>query len=116
MVTYADKPFAGAVGFRVARDGIDEVGQGHAHGRGGGGGAPSRVGAVSVSRSLVVGDTLFTVSSVGVKAVSLSGLVAEQGWVPFGTVGVHGSTLEPAAAGQGTVGSPASGGFRANLA
>ena len=82
VVSYADKPFAGAVGFRVARAGIDEVGR-VTHTGETAGGSSGRVGAIAVSRSLVVGDTLFTVSSVGVKAVSL-GTFAEQGWVSFG--------------------------------
>ena len=82
VVSYADKPFAGAVGFRVSRSGIDEVGR-VTHTGEGAGASSGRVGAVAVSRSLVVGDTLFTVSSMGVKAVSL-GSFAEQGWVSFG--------------------------------
>jgi uncharacterized secreted protein with C-terminal beta-propeller domain len=82
VTTYADKPFAGAVGFRVTRTGIDEVGR-VTHTGEAAAGASGRVGAIPVNRSLVVGDTLYTVSSVGVKAVSLESF-AEQGWVPFG--------------------------------
>jgi hypothetical protein len=82
VVSYADKPFAGAVGFRVSRTGIDEVGR-VTHTGEAAGGSSGRVAGIAVNRSLVVGDTLFTVSSVGVKAVSL-GTFAEQGWASFG--------------------------------
>ena len=42
----------------------------------------SRVAGIPVRRSLVVGDTLYTVSDQGVKANGLSSFT-EQGWVAF---------------------------------
>lgn len=82
VVSYADKPFAGAVGLRVTRTGIDEVGRvTHAGERS----APSsaEMGAMPIYRTLVVGSTLYTISGAGVKAVAL-GSFADRGWVPFG--------------------------------
>ena len=77
---WAEKPFVGAVGFRVGRGGIVEAGRvTHA---GESGVAGSRVAGIPVRRSLVVGDTLYTVSDQGVKANGLSSF-AEQGWVAF---------------------------------
>jgi uncharacterized secreted protein with C-terminal beta-propeller domain len=83
VMANADKPFAGAVGFRVSRGGIDEVGR-VAHAGETAGGRSGQVQVMPVNRSLVVGDTLYTVSSAGVKAVSL-GSFADRGWVAFGT-------------------------------
>jgi uncharacterized secreted protein with C-terminal beta-propeller domain len=72
LATYGDRPFVGAIGFRVGRaSGIDEVGR-IAHG----------ATAVAVRRSTVVGDTLYTVSDAGVRASDL-GSLANQGWASF---------------------------------
>jgi hypothetical protein len=66
------QPFVGAVGFRVA-GGIAELGR-VTHGSG--------EGAGYINRSVVVGDRLFTISELGVKASSLDTLT-EQAWVAF---------------------------------
>jgi uncharacterized secreted protein with C-terminal beta-propeller domain len=72
VATYGDRPFVGAIGFRVGRaNGIDEVGR-IAHG----------ATAAAVRRSTVVGDTLYTVSDVGVRASDV-GSLANQGWAGF---------------------------------
>ena len=72
LATYGDRPFVGAIGFRVGRaNGIDEVGRiGHG------------TFAAAIRRSAVVGDTLYTVSDVGVRASDL-GSLANQGWAGF---------------------------------
>ena len=78
---YAEKPFLGAIGFRVGRGGIDEVGRvTHA----GEPGSPSadRIGGIPIRRSLVVGDLLYTVSDSGVKATGLA-TFADNGWAAF---------------------------------
>src|SRR5262249_19703782 len=79
--SYADKPFVGAVGFRVARAGITEAGRGTHAGESSGGGV-SRIPGSPVRRSAVVGDTLYTVSDEGVKASSLTSFT-DQGWAAF---------------------------------
>jgi hypothetical protein len=66
-------PFLGAIGFEVRRAGIDEVGR-VTHD---GGQYPA-----PVRRSVVVGDRLFTLSELGVKASDLATL-ADEAWVPF---------------------------------
>ncbi len=66
-------PFLGAIGFTIGRTRIDELGR-ISHD---GGQYPS-----SVRRSVVVGDRLFTVSDLGVKASALSTL-ADQAFVAF---------------------------------
>jgi uncharacterized secreted protein with C-terminal beta-propeller domain len=66
-------PFVGAIGFRVARSGIGEVGR-VAHDSG-----PYPVG---VRRALVVGGRLFTISELGAKVSELDSF-AEQAWLPF---------------------------------
>jgi uncharacterized secreted protein with C-terminal beta-propeller domain len=66
--------FAGAIGFKVSRGGIDEAGRA-SH--------PATDGyAPPVQRSLVVGDRLFTVSGAGVKATDL-GTFADRGFAAF---------------------------------
>jgi hypothetical protein len=60
----------GAVGLRVGRRGIDRVGRVE-HDR-----------AQPIRRSLVVRDSVVTVSETGVKASSLATL-AERGWIAF---------------------------------
>ena len=78
---YNEKPFIGAVGFRVGRGGIDEAGRvthsGEASPGGGG-----RVAGAPIRRSLVVGDALYTVSEAGVKATDLASF-ADAGWAAF---------------------------------
>ncbi len=64
----------GAVGMRVTRDGINEAGRvTHPN-------DPQFVGGVR--RSLVVGETLFTLSDGGIKASAIDDL-SEQAWLPF---------------------------------
>ncbi len=66
-------PFLGAIGFRIGLTQIDEVGRvTHTDGQ-----YPSQV-----RRAVVVGDRLFTVSDLGVKASALSSL-ADQAFVAF---------------------------------
>ena len=78
---YDERPFAGAVGLRVGRTSLSEAGR-VAH--------PALVGPQSsgagsapILRSLVVGDSLFTVSEAGVKASTL-GSFADVGFVRLG--------------------------------
>jgi uncharacterized secreted protein with C-terminal beta-propeller domain len=78
---YTEKPFFGAIGFRVGRGGIDEAGRvTHA----GESGSPSadRIGGIPIRRSLVVGDSLYTVSDSGIKATGLA-TFADNGWAAF---------------------------------
>ncbi len=68
--------FSGAAGFRVSRAaGISDVGR-ISHDAAGATWAPG------ISRALVVGDRLFTVSSLGVKASGLQSFV-DRGWASF---------------------------------
>jgi hypothetical protein len=80
--------FVGAIGFRVDRSGITEVGR-IAH-------DPVNGATPQIDRSLVIGQQLFTVSSGGVMASSLATL-ARQAFVTFPS---------PAPAGGGTASSP----------
>jgi hypothetical protein len=66
----AKRPFVGAIAFRIGRQGIAQLGR------------ISHPGGVSVRRSVVVGDRLYTVSDRGVEASSLATL-ARVAWVPF---------------------------------
>ena len=66
-------PFAGAVGLRVNRLGITELGR-VSHPAG---------GASAIRRSVVVGETLYTVSDAGVGAASLL-TFADRGFVKLG--------------------------------
>ena len=68
-----DNRFSGAVGLRVTRGGIDEVGR-VTHG--------TADGAASIQRSLVIDDRLLTLSSVGLKASRLDDL-ADLAFVAF---------------------------------
>ena len=68
-------PVTGALGMRVTRDGISEAGR-VIHPS-----DPQFFGGVH--RSLVVGDTLFTLSDGGIKASGLDDLT-ERAWLPFG--------------------------------
>jgi Beta propeller domain len=81
-------PLAQAVGFRVGRaSGLDEVGRISHHG------GPDvrsrsdsklkpRSPAAPIRRSLVVGDVLYTVSQLGVRASDLRAL-SDKAWIPF---------------------------------
>ena len=65
--------FGGAVAFRAERDGLAQLARvDH----------PTCQYGSTVRRSLVVGDTLYTVGDAGVKATAL-GSFAERGWLPF---------------------------------
>jgi Beta propeller domain len=70
--------FNGAVGFRVGRSGIEEVGRATHE--------PDNPLTSSwfaaIRRTLVVGDRLFTVSDLGIQAERLADL-SEEGWMPF---------------------------------
>jgi hypothetical protein len=72
------QPFIGAVGFHVGTDGVTEVGRlSHAaHGTDETGAFPQ------IDRSLVIGDTLYTVSYAGIAASDLTTL-AEHAFVAF---------------------------------
>lgn len=74
VIGYEGTPFAGAVGLRVGRSGIEEVGRITHPG--------VERGVAPIRRSLVVGDRLFTVSEAGVKASGLASL-ADVAWLPF---------------------------------
>ena len=67
-------PFNGAIGFRVGKAKIEEVGR-IEHDSG-------QQYSPGIRRSLVVGKRLFTVSDLGAKASTLSSL-ADEAWVPF---------------------------------
>jgi hypothetical protein len=67
-------PFVGAIGFRVGKSEIDEVGR-ITHDAGG-------QYTPGITRSVVVGKRLFTISQLGAKASVLSSL-ADEAWVPF---------------------------------
>jgi uncharacterized secreted protein with C-terminal beta-propeller domain len=76
VLPMSSESFNGAAGFRVGRaSGIAEIGR-ISH--------PSASGSWTppVSRALVVGDRLFTVSPLGVKANGLEGF-ADRGWAAF---------------------------------
>jgi hypothetical protein len=69
--------FSGVVGFEVDRDGIDEVGRVSHPGSG-----DLYRGVTPITRSLVVGDSLLTISEDGIRASGLADL-APLGWTPF---------------------------------
>jgi hypothetical protein len=75
--TYLDTPFLGAVGLRVRRTGIAEIGR-ITH-PGVPGVEPAGSPGAPINRSLVVDDTLYTVSSAGVRASALATL-ADRGF------------------------------------
>lgn len=75
--------FIGAIGFRVGRElGIAKVGTVSHLGQAVPADQPPYPWAAPIRRSLVVGDTLYTVSEQGVKASSLDSL-ADRAWVAF---------------------------------
>ena len=78
---YADRPFVGAIGFRVGRGGIAEAGRVTHTGEVIPGDA-GRVGGIPIRRSLVVGKAFYTVSEMGVKATGLVSF-ADEGWAAF---------------------------------
>jgi Beta propeller domain len=84
--TYIDRPFVGALALNVHRSGITEVGQVVHPGLPGI--EPVGSPGTPISRSVVVGDTLYTVSAAGVKGSSLVTL-ADRGFVrlPLDDVG-----------------------------
>ncbi len=101
---YADKPFFGAVGFRIGRSGIDEVGRvTHADKPEA---AAKIFGGTPISRSLVVRDSLYTVSDKGVEANSLASF-ANRGWVAFPPRPEQSTPPGGSATGSSTPGSPA---------
>jgi hypothetical protein len=69
-------PFVGAIGFRVSRQrGIEELGRiSHTN--------PAANNNVAIRRSLVVGDTLYTVSDLGVQANNMA-TFSLAGWAGF---------------------------------
>jgi hypothetical protein len=67
-------PFNGAIGYRVGKSRIDEVGRIEQD--------TGQQYAPGIRRSVVVGSRLFTVSDLGAEASTLSSL-ANQTWVPF---------------------------------
>jgi hypothetical protein len=71
--------FSGVLGFEVTRDGLDEVGR---VSHGGPGGQDVSRGVNPITRSLVVGDSLLTISDDGIRASGLTDF-AELSWVPF---------------------------------
>lgn len=84
---YPSQPFNGAVAFAVGRDGIRELGRvshaGQASSAGAGSGAPEPISwTPPVTRALVVGDTLFTLSEAGLLASAVADL-SDLAWVPF---------------------------------
>ena len=68
--TYHDTPFVGALGLHVGRAQISEAGRVVHPGRAGA--EPVGSPGTPITRSLVVGDTLYTVSAAGVKASALA--------------------------------------------
>jgi uncharacterized secreted protein with C-terminal beta-propeller domain len=90
--------FAGAVGFRVGRAGIDEVGRVE-HGPAV---VDKRYAGIPVQRSLVVGGSLYTVSDAGMQASALR-TFADEGWAAFPfpePVSGGGGGTEPGAPGR----------------
>ncbi len=80
--TYLDRPFIGALGLQIGRAQISEAGRLVHPGRPGL--EPVGSPGTPIMRSLVVGDTLYTVSAAGVKASAL-GTFADRGFarLPF---------------------------------
>jgi hypothetical protein len=73
--------FQGVIGFRIGREGLDEVGR-ITHGRGKLFSARAWSSARPIRRSFVVRDTLLTVSEAGVQASDLR-TFADRGWAGF---------------------------------
>ena len=67
-------PFIGAIGFRVGSSDIDEVGR-ISH-------EPGGQYPAGITRAVVIGKRLFTISQIGAKSSALSSL-ADEAWVPF---------------------------------
>ena len=68
--------FEGVVGFRISRDGLDEVGRVRHSG------AKARSSPAPIRRTFVVRDRLLTVSEAGVRASDLR-TFADRGWAAF---------------------------------
>ena len=75
-----DRPFTGALGLTVGGRTLTVAGR-VAHALGGGAQA-TEPGGVAILRSFVVGDSLYTVSEIGIKASSLTTL-ADTGFARF---------------------------------
>jgi hypothetical protein len=92
LQTYQDRPFLGAVGLRVRRTGITEVGRVVHPALPG----AERVGSpgTPITRSLVVGDTLYTISAAGVKGSSLA-TFADRGFASLPPAGLGGPLPTP---------------------
>ena len=80
IVAAGDRPFTGALGLTVGGRALTVAGR-VAHALGGGAQATD-AGGVAILRSFVVGDSLYTVSELGVKASSLTTL-ADTGFARF---------------------------------
>ena len=80
IVVAGDRPFTGALGLTVGGRTLTVAGR-VAHALGGGAQA-TEPGGVAILRSFVVGDSLYTVSEVGIKASSLTTL-ADTGFARF---------------------------------
>ena len=80
IVAAGDRPFTGALGLTVSGRTVTLAGR-VAHALGGGAQA-TEAGGVAILRSFVVGDSLYTVSELGVKGSSLTTL-ADTGFARF---------------------------------
>ena len=80
LVTAGDRPFTGALGLSVSGRSLGVAGR-VTHALGGGAQA-AEPGGAAILRSFVVGDSLYTVSELGLKASSLTTL-ADTGFVRF---------------------------------
>ncbi|MGI8592992.1 MAG: beta-propeller domain-containing protein [Solirubrobacteraceae bacterium] len=83
----ANSLFSGAIGFRVRREGISEVGRISHPAAQGDSGSP-------VERTLVMGDRLFTLSALGLKSSDLATL-SDQAFVRFPAVRSEGGGVLP---------------------
>jgi uncharacterized secreted protein with C-terminal beta-propeller domain len=93
-------PFNGAIGYRVGKASIDEVGRIEQD--------TGQQYAPGIRRSVVVGKRLFTLSDLGAEASTLSSL-ANETWVPFPQPPQQQPSPDGGPPNQGTVASPPSG-------
>jgi hypothetical protein len=77
-----DRSFEGVIGFRIGRDGLEEVGR-VTHGRGKVFSHRSWSYVAPIRRTFVVRDLLLTISEAGVRASDLR-TFADRGWAGFG--------------------------------